>query len=739
MAQHLEGTTEHFMSLMADQRVSAAITVQPPVAQQPQPPSSVPPTTESTAPATTIDVIPHAKLSSAKRLSSAVHFTVDPPENSGNAAGDGPDDGNDADDADASTTHALTVGQQLHTEHAAAAQASECKQRPQQNWQEQPQSNQSQQPQKKLLGFSFTKKATDTVKRGFDFVANKPGDTLKHADTPPAPHIKPPVGGTTPNERRRVHSHDSGDSSGCDSASGGETSPSTSSSDGVAVGGDEKEPLVPAAKKNKIITEVDSAKLQSALAEQSKWVPLRLSDEERSLLGILEGALEVCEYTDKVDVAANDFGWSGYNSFGGGGGGKTRLIVQELREVLSLISGLYLASDYRAGQRIVQKSFKENEAFYQRIFEVGRRNKILNPDKMRNTYGKMMHMLQDAVALGNAGSTAGLPTSGCVGPIRTVHALLQHRGALAVLRDPLTLDATAVVSDVAAAADAAAARKAKAGQQLCERYCHDGGISEEEMRLALDSLADANAQQHACRGPVEAALRHLCATFPASNPPDFKHSLDIRYGEYGSKLNHSHAQHVQFVRQSLLLWREVQRQIYRLWLLADGDLLSSTVGYRLCNTGQGMNRVQPAPGVERAMSEVLHAVQAAARPAGWVGLSVVHLGDRDVPNALFFIDKYTQVPRILGPVVLAVERLDVLEKQRGASKIVKLAGGAVDARRYILRDFFRYGFDGSGSDGGSCIDGRLTSAWNWCSRVEKKAFYPLLLATGFSGFDGSFR
>ena len=41
------------------------------------------------------------------------------------------------------------------------------------------------------------------------------------------------------------------------------------------------------------------------------------------------------------------------------------------------------------------------------------------------------------------------------------------------------------------------------------------------------------------------------------------------------------------------------------------------------------------------MCEILRRAQ---RSLGtWIGSSVVHLGDHNVPNALTFIDKYTQV------------------------------------------------------------------------------------------------
>merc|ERR1712137_790155 len=127
----------------------------------------------------------------------------------------------------------------------------------------------------------------------------------------------------------------------------------------------------------------------------------------------------------------------------------------------------------------------------------------------------------------------------------------------------------------------------------------------------------------------------------------------------------------------------------------------------------------------------------------WVGSSVVHLGDDNVPNALMFIDKYTQVPRILNPIVLTLKNIGNLVKNAGIKNyIIKAFGSVEELKQLILWDFFRHAFDGSGAynffDAGSCIDGRLTSAWNWCSQLDKKPYYPIFKLSGFTGFDGSF-
>ena len=116
--------------------------------------------------------------------------------------------------------------------------------------------------------------------------------------------------------------------------------------------------------------------------ERSKYIPLRLTLEERKYLRLLEAALNVSEYTDKIDTIG--FGLS-----------KAKRIVHQIRELCAILSGLVLSADYKQGQELFQdRDFQSNEKFYQSIFELGRRHKIMNPDKMRSTYGKLIYILQ---------------------------------------------------------------------------------------------------------------------------------------------------------------------------------------------------------------------------------------------------------------------------------------------------------------------------------------------------------
>ncbi len=116
--------------------------------------------------------------------------------------------------------------------------------------------------------------------------------------------------------------------------------------------------------------------------ERAKYIPVRLTLEERKLLRLLEAALSVSEYTDKIDTIG--FGLS-----------KAKRIVHQIRELCAILSGLLLSADYKQGQELFQdRDFQANEEFYQDIFELGRRHKIMNPDKMRSTYGKLIYILQ---------------------------------------------------------------------------------------------------------------------------------------------------------------------------------------------------------------------------------------------------------------------------------------------------------------------------------------------------------
>mmetsp|Transcript_19080 Transcript_19080/g.54193 ORF Transcript_19080/g.54193 Transcript_19080/m.54193 type:complete len:166 (+) Transcript_19080:2-499(+) len=160
---------------------------------------------------------------------------------------------------------------------------------------------------------------------------------------------------------------------------------------------------------------------------------------------------------------------------------------------------------------------------------------------------------------------------------------------------------------------------------------------------------------------------------------------------------------------------------------------------QLFNTGQGLNRVQNCPSVRKIMQSLLHSTQKEAN-AAWVGLAVIHLGDRDVPNALIFIDKYTQIPRFLNPLVDFISKIPALcQDKRIKQYIDNEFDSAEDLKMTVLADYFKHGFDGSGDDGGSCIDGRLTSSWNWTSKIAKKRYYHAFMLSGFQGFDGDFK
>jgi hypothetical protein len=532
----------------------------------------------------------------------------------------------------------------------------------------------------------------------------------------------------------------------------------------------------------------------SNLTELARWVPLRLSTEERSLLTVLEQTLHVSEYTDHVDITGRR-----------GASNKTRRILDGILEACHISTGLAAGSGQerqlaeickeealfskkkkKASRRLGGKSKKkkksaelqdanpngswasrnpdDNAALFQTMFEIGRRNKVLNPAAMRTTYGKLMYLLQDAQNPSVARSLGFSLHKDMI----LVRPYLEQNGCAELLEDARLECAVQNIADRDPDTNQRLPRdhvqamvqgKRHLMEELVEKYSGSSPLSEADVRRAIESLADATAYIESNVKPVQRMLQYLEDNFDPEAPEnDFSLALhgvsrgtslssySSKYGfsayssgSEGPTLSHSHSTQYTFVWQSLRLWCKVMRNIHRLWVSADDDLLSTTSTYHLYNTGQGLNRVQSCPRVRKVMSSLLSQTQQEAGGI-WVGLSVIHLGDRDVPNALIFIDKYTQIPRFLNPLVTFLQSLpELCQDRRVANYVEEQFGSLHNLKMTVLADYFKHGFDGSGDDGGSCIDGRLTSSWNWTSRVAKKSYYHTLMLSGFQGFDGDFR
>jgi hypothetical protein len=193
--------------------------------------------------------------------------------------------------------------------------------------------------------------------------------------------------------------------------------------------------------------------------------------------------------------------------------------------------------------------------------------------------------------------------------------------------------------------------KVDAVAALIDKY-RSAELTDGEIQRILESIADNNAYLVFNVQPVERMIALLKTHFDRSKEdPNFSLELTTSpkkkssafdgyfssissyvYSGYssgfngsGSCLTHSHKTQYSFVLQSLTLWSEIMANMPRLWTLAERDMFEEP--YRLADTGQGYNRMHSCPNVGGLMRSVLGSVQRRVGEA-WVGLSVVHLGDR---------------------------------------------------------------------------------------------------------------
>lgn len=106
-------------------------------------------------------------------------------------------------------------------------------------------------------------------------------------------------------------------------------------------------------------------------------------------------------------------------------------------------------------------------------------------------------------------------------------------------------------------------------------------VLQEDIRQCLYSIGDNNAFLAFNKEPVEKVISYLKRYFDPQKYED-KLSLAISAGRGGARLSHDHHRQYKYVLHSLTLWKNILHDMFRLWYLAEEDLLSEDNRYRYC-------------------------------------------------------------------------------------------------------------------------------------------------------------
>lgn len=256
---------------------------------------------------------------------------------------------------------------------------------------------------------------------------------------------------------------------------------------------------------------------------------------------------------------------------------------------------------------------KDNAILFQTMFEIGRRNKVLNPSSMRTTYGKMMYMLQDSQNP-TVAQTLGFSLHK---DLLLIGPYLERNHCIELLHDPRLECAIQYIDDRDIVTGEKLPRetlqvllhgKSNVMEELILKYSRNDDVSQsddhhsrkmtktsnltkDEVRRVIESLADAVVYIESNVRPVLKMLEYLKQNFhpeieqPRSAPSSSSQyaSLALRgrlnggygssnsqyrygisaYNHFGSNssegptLTHSHSEQYTFVEQSLRLWSKV--------------------------------------------------------------------------------------------------------------------------------------------------------------------------------------